>query len=139
LDSKKFIPVIQNKINQDMNGNEITIEGLNLVWHGFRHPVALNISDAIIKTEKGAFFYGSKIMVDFSPLDLVFGRLKIEDIDVDQMNLSLTRTSEGQLQITGQASQLDEDKDEIIPEFLTLNNVLYDLPDLQKLTINEAQ
>ena len=140
FDLKGAVPIVEGKLNQQLKENSVSIQELDLQWHSITQPIILSAHHVVLSNTQGAFLHAPKIDIDLSPAALMFGQFVIQNLTIDRIALSLTRAQDGALQVTGAGR--DDDKKPVksgVPALITLNNLIYDLPNLENLNINDAQ
>jgi hypothetical protein len=139
INLEKAIPYIQSQINQSSDTIDIEIGQMELEWQGFENPLGLSAKDVVISNPRGPFLFSPEIDMNISLRSLVAGRLKIETLWVRRVALSVTKTKEGEITLTGQ--EIDQESrvnDNIAPALPTLNNLIHDLPRMDRLWIDKA-
>jgi hypothetical protein len=138
-DLANIVPIIEGKINQSMDDNNVSIETMAIEWNGLTTPINVIANNVSVRNERGAFLHTPQLSISVSPAPLVIGRLAIKDMVVSRIILSLTRTMDGQMQITGRNRGVQNTENKPIPAVLTLNDLIYDLPSLESLSVTDAQ
>lgn len=144
VDMARALPFIKDSINAQMQDNSIDIGALYLEWQGFENPVGLRADDVVVRNDRGPFLYSPEVDVDISARSLLLGRVRIQDLWIRKVALSVTRTSEGNINITGHAlpagnNPAKENPASAVPAVITLNSLIYDLPRLDTLRIDGAK
>lgn len=135
------IPFIQDQLNAQ-GDNKVEIGGLKLEWQGFENPLGIEAQNVKVSNDRGPFLFSPEIDINISLRSLILGKLRIEALWIRRIALSITRDHEGQINITGrQIKDSDQEKKAInaVPAIVTLNSLIYDLPDLDVLWIDQAK
>ena len=134
------IPFIQDQLNTQSD-NKFEIGGLKLEWQGFENPLGIEAQNVKMSNARGPFLFSPEIDINISLRSLLIGKLRIEALWIRRIALSVTRDNEGRINITGQQIKDEVQDEEIsaVPATVTLNSLIYDLPDLDVLWIDQAK
>lgn len=139
VDMAKAIPYIQDEFENSSQNDSIEIETLILSWDDFKDPLRLNARHVVVANDRGPYLSAPEIDIELSIPSLLIGRLKFETINVHDVTLSITKKINGQIQIKGstpeEKNNLNTDNATAI---LTLNDLIYDLPRVNNLSIDNA-
>ena len=134
------IPFIQDQLNTQSD-NKFEVGGLKLEWQGFENPLGIEAQNVKVSNARGPFLFSPEIDINISLRSLLIGKLRIEALWIRRIALSITRDNEGQINITGQQIKNETQDKEVsaVPATVTLNSLIYDLPDLDVLWIDQAK
>lgn len=139
IDLDKSTPYFVDYFN-DNNAEKISIESLVLTWGGFENPLGLSASKVTVSNDNGPFLYSPQIDLNIRLVPLLLGKFELEAVWIRQIILSITKHENGAFTITGQPlDETIEDDKELLPASLTLNDLIYDLPDLDYFWIDDAR
>jgi hypothetical protein len=134
----RFIPYVTDYFNA-ANEENIAIEGLTLNWESLSEPLALSAKNVVVSNDRGPFLFSPEIDFSLKAMPLLIGNIDLEAVWIRKITLSVTRDENGQISISGQAQEEDTLPDETVPAQMTLNDLIYDLPDLDYFWIDEAR
>ena len=138
INMEQFIPYIESEINNSSPDRKVEIGNLYLEWQGFENPLGLSAKDIVVSNDQGPFLFSPEIDLNISLRRLIIGQLKIEALWIRRIALSITRTKNGQIKLTGQKISEKQDVVKHVPATITLNNLIYDLPELDVFWIDQA-
>ena len=133
------VPYIVDYFN-DNNQEQIQMDSLVLKWDGFENPLGLTAKNVVVSNTRGPFLFSPEIDLNIGIAALAIGKIDIKTVWVRQIILSITKHKNGQFSITGQ--QLEDDKindTDVSQSPVSLNDLIYDLPDLDYFWIDEAR
>jgi hypothetical protein len=132
LNLQKFIPAVENHIMKNAEGADVSINELYMTWQGYDDPLGIQAKSVLLKNEDKPFLFAPEIDLNISLRSLLLGKMHFEDIRIRNLSLSITRTQEGQIQLTGQQpsepSAEEENAYDSIPQIVTLNDIVSNLP-----------
>lgn len=134
------LPYIEDSLNNQSPDINFDIDALTMEWQDNDNLIGLKAGKVIVSNRRGPFLYTPEVDINLSMRYLLLGQMKMEDIWIKRISLSLTRQKDGRIQITGQAPATEEDEPDYgVPAVVTLNNVLYDLPVLNSIRVDKAR
>ena len=124
----------------DTNNESVSIDTLQLRWDGFNKPLRLSASKVTVSNENGPFLYSPNIDLNVRIAPLFLGRFDLEAVWISKIAISITKHKGGEFTITGQSLEDTQDEEKnLLPASLTLNDLIYDLPDLDYFWIDDAR
>ncbi len=141
IDIERAIPYIESQFQDSVTGESLEIGGLTLEWQGWQNPLGLSATDIIVSTERGPFLFAPEVDVNLSIRSLLLGRLKFESLRIYNIALSVTKTKDGKVQLTGRADNDDSQnaKPATNAAMVTLNNLIKDLGNIDVLWVENAR
>jgi len=116
----------------------ILVLGGVLAWKLSQGPI--DLGRFIPSNDNGAYLFSPEIDLDISYRWLFLGKLKFQTIWIRKTAISITKTLNGSIQITGQQRQEKEKAGQnLTPATISLENIIYDLPEVDTLWIDRAR
>lgn len=120
------------------NTEQVDMDSLVLQWDGWDNPLGLSARNVVISNERGPFLFSPEIDLNIGIAPLLWGKLDLQTVWIRQIALSVTKQADGQFTLTGQSASEDSKPEDMTPARLTLNDFIYDLPELDSFWLDEA-
>ena len=140
INLNQAIPYIESQFQKSSYDQVIKIGSLKLEWLSDKNQLDFMATEVVISNENDPYIYAPEVVFDLSLPSLLIGKLQFETVRVSQIALSITKTIDGYVTITGQKEVYGPQRPQKSkPKVLTLNNLLYDTVNLDVLWIDKAR
>lgn len=144
INLERLIPFIEREVNNSLKNDTVKINDLYLEWQGHENPLGLEAKGITISNQQGPFLFAPEIDLNISLRSLLLGKVRIEDLWVRELALSVTRNQDGQIQITGAHKNKDEENKtatdyNAIPNIVTLSELIHELPPFESFWLDKTR
>ncbi|NBX66953.1 MAG: hypothetical protein EBQ96_08160 [Proteobacteria bacterium] len=134
IDGARIIPVLE-KIMGNPERLRFDIGSLTLSWRGRSDPIALQMENVRLLGPQGEFMGIKHIEIGISISRLLLAHLHFKYAKVQNLSVKLIRLEDGAVTMTG----LENDKEKAQSVALRMDNIVKDLPSIERLTLSDMR
>ena len=140
LDMGFALPHIETALVARDSDLRYTIKQAELVWVSPDQPLLIRAENVSVRSGTVPFFFAPEVHIDLSLRSLLLGHLGVEAVEMQRISLSLTRSSNGRINISGHQPQDIYGPRRIgVSRDVTLSRIMQSLPNIGRLHIANAR